>query len=329
MQLILDTEGLFLNAYRGAFQIKKDDIVKRISPKKITSIAITANVLIQSAAVKLAVENQIPILFFDNIGKAKALLWSPYFENIATLRRQQIGFANSTKATEWFIDLFELKSMTQINVLEYLQRRRTAQKDNLGITIGYIKNQTKKFEPYRAEIIADCRNNLMGIEGSIAAMYWKAVAAAMPEPYSFEKRSRRPANDLFNAVLNYLYGMTYTVVEGGIFAAGLDPYLGFIHVDEHKKPTLTFDVIEPFRPWLDRLLIEECLKGNIQENFVTKNQHGLFLNKTGKAYIIPLFNDFMEQLRFFQERRISNKNHIYTIAGQLAKSIRTFEEDDL
>ncbi|NJN78074.1 MAG: CRISPR-associated endonuclease Cas1, partial [Saprospiraceae bacterium] len=171
------------------------------------------------------------------MGKAKARLWSPYFENIATLRRQQIGFANSTKATEWFIDLFELKSMGQINVLEYLQRRRTAQKENLGIAIGYIKNQTKKFEPYRTQLISDCRNNLMGIEGSIAAMYWKAVAAAMPEPYSFEKRSRRPAADLFNAVLNYLYGMTYTIVESGIFAAGLDPYLGFIHVDEYRKPT--------------------------------------------------------------------------------------------
>ncbi|NJN78075.1 MAG: hypothetical protein HC803_06845 [Saprospiraceae bacterium] len=60
MQLVLDTEGLFLNAYRGAFQVKKDDMVKRISPKKITSIAITANVLIHSRAVKLAVENQIP-----------------------------------------------------------------------------------------------------------------------------------------------------------------------------------------------------------------------------------------------------------------------------
>ena len=219
--------------------------------------------------------------------------------------------------------------MNQIKVLEYLQRRRTAQKDNLGRAIGFIKNQTKKFEPFRTELIVDCRNNLMGIEGSIAAVYWRAVAAAMPEPFTFEKRSRRPANDLFNAVLNYFYGMTYTVVEGGLFAAGLDPYLGFMHVDEHRKPTLTFDVIEPFRPWVDRLLIEACLSGEIQKNFVTKNQHGIFLNKKGKAYIIPLFNDFVERLRFFQERRVSNKNHIYTIAGQLAKSIKTYREDEI
>lgn len=48
---------------------------------------------------ELAIQHQIPILFFDNIGKAKALLWNPYFENLATLRRNQIKFAESTLAT--------------------------------------------------------------------------------------------------------------------------------------------------------------------------------------------------------------------------------------
>lgn len=42
--------------------------------------------------------------------------------------------------------------------------------------------------------------------------------------------------------------MLYSVVEAGLFTAGLDPYLGILHADAHKKPTLSFDLIEPFRP---------------------------------------------------------------------------------
>ena len=325
MQLLLDTEGLIRTAYRGAFQVKKDDVKKRISPKKVTSIAITSSCLIHSKAIKLAVEHQIPMLFFDNIGKAKARLWSPYFENIATLRRQQIKFAESPQATQWIISLLEIKAEFQIRNLQYLQRRRIAQQEQLGMKIGFIYNQVKAFEPFKGKTIAECQRNLMGIEGSIASMYWRGISEAMPEPYNFEKRSRRPALDIFNAAINYMYGMTYTVVESGLFAAGLDPYLGMLHSDEYRKPTLAFDLIEPFRPWLDRLLIEECLAQNIEKTFFTTNQHGIFLNKKGKAYIIPLFNDFMLKLSYFQEHRITNKNHIYQLAGLLAKQIKKFE----
>ena len=60
----------------------------------------------------------------------------------------------------------------------------------------------------------------------------------------FEKRSRRPALDHFNSALNYLYGMTYGVVEGGIFAKGLDPFIGLLHTDQYNEPTLAFDLIE-------------------------------------------------------------------------------------
>ena len=326
MQLLLDTEGLILTAYRGAFQVKKDEVRKRISPKKIISIAITSGCLIHSKAIKLAVENQIPILFFDHIGKAKARLWSPYFENIATLRRHQIRFAESTQATQWTISLMEIKAEFQIKNLQYLQRKKVAQKDQLGMKIGFIRNQVKKFKTLENKTIADCRSQLMGIEGSIARMYWRGLADAMPEPYRFEKRSRRPANDMFNAAINYLYGMTYNIVESGLFAAGLDPYLGILHTDEHKKSVLSFDLIEPFRPWIDRLLIEECLKKEVFAKYFTKNQHGLYLNKLGKAFFIPLFNDYMLQIKQFQERKISVRNHIYTLAGQLGKEIKQFQE---
>lgn len=163
--------------------------------------------------------------------------------------------------------------------------------------------------------------------GSAARAYWQVLGASLPEEYRFAKRSRRPAEDDFNAALNYLYGMLYSVVEGALFAAGLDPHLGILHTDEYNKPVLVFDLIEAFRPWVDRLLVEECLISNLEAQFFSKNQFGLFLNKKGKAYIIPLFNDYLRTQRRYFQRDSTVKNHIYGLAARLANRIRTFESE--
>lgn len=322
MQLVLDTKGLVLQKKRNAFEIISENGSRTISPAKLTSIAITNTVIIHSDAVVLAIKHQIPILFFDNIGKAKARLWSPYFESIATLRRSQIKFAESTEATAWMIEIFELKTDGQISNLKYLKNRRPKFQENISEAISKMEQFSKKFEAFKKQRIEDCRNNLMGVEGNIAKVYWQCIGESLDYPYSFGKRSRQPAEDIFNAAINYGYGMMYAVVEGALFAAGLDPHLGFLHTDAHKKPTLAFDLIEAFRPWVDRLIITICLEQQLIETDFAKNQYGLFLNKSGKATLIPAFNDFLRQERRFLHQQSINKNHIYRLAGLLAKRIR-------
>lgn len=332
MQLVLDTKGLKLLKKRNSFWVEPPEgagKARQISPNKLDSIAVTQECLISSDAVVLAVKNQIPILFFDRIGKAQGRLWSPYFESIATLRRNQIRFCEGPAATDWIIQLLGLKTDEQIRNLRYLAHRKPNLETALESSISAMLRQARNFEAYRERSIAQSRNQLMGNEGSIARVYWAAVADGLPEEYRFSGRSRRPAVDIFNVTLNYLYGMLYSVVEGALFAAGLDPHLGILHSDEYNKPTLAFDLIEPFRPWIDRLLIEECFLHNLDAAFYTQNQYGLFLNKSGKAHVIPLFNNYLRS-----EKRAFNvdttvKNHIYNLAGKLAQRVRTFEQADI
>ncbi len=322
MQLVLDTKGITLTKKRNAFYIEAGEESRVIGSSKISSIAITSNCLLSANAIKLAIQHQIPIFVFDNIGKAKAKLWSPYFESLATLRRQQTFFALTPAATQWIIGVFGLKTKHQIENLRYLQNRLPGQKSNLGASIKKMRTFYKGMTPYKKEKISDCNGELMGIEGSIARVYWQSISLCLSEPYRFDKRSRRPAEDIFNAAINYLYGMTYTIVEAGVFAAGLDPQLGILHADDYHKPTLAFDMIEPFRPWIDRMLIEACLKGQVEKRFFTSNKHGVHLNKHGKAYIIPLFNKLMRTDKNFQDMKVSYKNQIYHFAGKLATHIR-------
>ncbi|AEE53931.1 CRISPR-associated endonuclease Cas1 [Haliscomenobacter hydrossis] len=322
MQLVLDTHGLQLTKKGGVFEVIGEKSKREISPAKLSSIAVTATVILHSDAVVLAIKNQIPILFFDRIGKVRARLWSPYFESLATLRRQQVRFAESVEGGNWMVDVFMLKAEGQVQSLRFLASKVAGQKPVLDSVIGLIKQQSRQFEKYREQMPEEMRNQMMGTEGAIARVYWQGLGAALPRQYAFNKRTRQPAEDVFNAALNYLYGMLYSVVEGGIFAAGLDPYLGILHVDEYRKPTLSYDLIEPFRPWIDQLLVLECLEKRLQTTFFTRNQHGLFLNKEGKAFIIPLFNNFLRSTRTYFDRESTVKNHIYFLAHLLAQRIR-------
>ncbi len=326
MQLILDSRGLQLQKKGNLFEVVSEKGSRSISPAKLTSIAITSTVVLHTDAIVLSIKNKIPILFFDRIGKARARLWSPYFESIATLRRQQVHFAETTEATSWMVDLFLLKTDSQIANLRFLATKVGGQRTTLDSAADLIKQQARQFEQFREQLIEECRNNIMGTEGAIARMYWQALGGALPRQYAFTKRTRQPAEDIFNAALNYCYGMLYSIVEGGVFAAGLDPFLGLLHTDEYRKPTLVFDLIEPFRAWIDRILIQECLENRLQKDFFTRNQHGIYLNKAGKAYLIPFFNDFLRSECNYFSRDSSVRNHIYYLAGLLAQRIRSAQE---
>lgn len=327
MQLVLDFKGLKLTTKGQSFHIVSEKGSRTIAPGKLTSIAITANITLSTTAVILSIKHQIPILFFDRIGKAKARLWSPYFQSIATLRRMQVKFCESPEASAWLVDLFWLKTQGQLNNLDYLAKRRPRYIKALQGAKNSIKKNNRSFEQLKEQLPESCRSQMMGIEGTIARMYWQAMGNVLPGLYAFQKRSRRPAEDIFNAALNYCYGMLYSVVEGAIFAAGLDPHLGILHSDEYAKPTLAFDLIEPFRPWIDRLLLEQCFEKKLDKNFFTKNQYGLVLNKHGKAFIIPMFNTFMRSDLKYQNRDSTARNHIYHLAGRLAYRIRLVMEE--
>lgn len=322
MQLILDTKGLTLAKKNGIFHVFNDKSERVISPGKLSSIAITANVRLDASAVLLAVKHEIPILFFNRIGKVQAKLWNPYFGSIATLRRGQVNFAQLPEATAWILDLFELKTQGQIDNLQWIRQYHSKFGIQLGQTITTLK-ANRRFDDFRGQLLSQCQKNIMGVEGALASAYWGALGKSIPRKFRFSKRSRRPALDHFNAVLNYLYGMLYSVVEGALFAVGLDPQLGLLHADAHTKPTLAFDLIEPFRPWIDQLLINACYEGKLLISHCSKNQYGIFLNKEGKAFIIPLFNDFLRETSSFLGQESTHKNHIHFLCGQLAQRIRS------
>lgn len=321
MQLIIDTANTSLSVKSKTFLIERGKLTKQISPKRITSIAITTHCTINASAIRLAALNQIPIYFFNNFGTMQARMTSPYFTNIALLRKKQLLFYNTPQATNWIIDILHTKVSFQIETIKRLAAKQTKHKQHTQNNIDKLIKGLEKSVPYRNTPIDQCRNNLLGIEGSLSKIYFSALQCFLPEEMQFSKRTRRPALDYFNAALNYLYGMTYSIVESGVFAKGLDPFVGYMHTDNYLKTALVFDLIEPVRPLIDRMLLDICIKGELTDRHFIPKEQGYWLSKEGKRLLIPSFNDYLYQ-RIKAGKNVKRlKDIIYSYSNELGNII--------
>ncbi len=315
MQLVLDSKHLALGRQRGLFLIEAQDGERRtISPSKVTSIAVTQSCTVHSAAIELAVEHQVPIYFHNALGRVIGRLDGAHFQSIATLRRQQVLFTDTPSATSWVTGIYLLKTEGQATNLDLLQKSNPVARS--------MRQLLQKADEFATMPLAAAAPKILVMEAGIARLYWQALAQYLPPHYGFEKRTKRPAQDGFNAALNYLYGMMYAVVESGIFAAGLDPQLGLLHAEEYNRPVLSFDFIEPFRPWVDWLLIEQYQQGAVPSTFFARSPDGVILTKEGRGHFIPLFNAWLRTERTWGGRKTTVRNHIYGLAGRFATKLR-------
>jgi CRISPR-associated endonuclease Cas1 len=74
---------------------------------------------------------------------------------------------------------------------------------------------------------------------------WRAVGTRASFLSGF---SPRKATNPSNAVLNYLFAILEAECQIACHAVGLDPLLGFLHLDTPSRASLPLDIMEPIRP---------------------------------------------------------------------------------
>jgi len=328
MQLVINTKGSYIKKRGECFEIKSEDKKTEISARKVQSILITTAVLVSTDAILLAHENNIDIIFLDHFGNPFSRVWHSKFGSTAFIRRRQLELSiNSqgvTVATDWICTKLE----NQIEHLEKLAATREKKRENIENIILKIVSSKNKIENIDAENIDDVRGTILGYEGVAGKYYFEALNFIIPEKYKFEGRSRTPAEDPFNAFLNYGYGVLYSRVERGLIVSGLDPYIGFLHTDNYGKKSFVFDVIELFRMYVDEVVIKLFSKRMVKQEMYREIKNGITLDKPGKELLITEFNKSMDETIRYGGRNIKKKNIIDFECHKIANSFIEREESD-
>ena len=327
MHLILNSYGTALYVKNNSFLVVAEAGEEQLPPQHVKSISIARGTRVSSDAVLLAIRYEIDLLFVDGRGEPAGRVWSNRYGSIATIRKNQLAFVYSTAAVDWIKELLAAKLNAQSALLLSLRPDEGNQRQPRIVqrALNALADHRDKITAVAGELVTDIAPSLRGWEGAASRRYLQAIAEFMPAPYAFAGRSKRPAADRFNALLNYGYGMLYGKVEGALIRAGLDPYVGVLHRDDYNRPVLVFDVIERYRAWIDHVVIHLCRQEAFpDEGFADREGGGVWLEGIGKRILVQAVNDYLHEVIALNGLQRSREEHLKQYAHALATRMLDF-----
>ncbi|GHT31294.1 CRISPR-associated endonuclease Cas1 [Bacteroidia bacterium] len=108
------------------------------------------------------------------------------------------------------------------------------------------------------------------LEARAAAYYWKYLFPDIPD-FTREREGIPPNN-----LLNYGYAILRAIVARGLVASGLLPTLGIHHHNRYNAYCLADDIMEPYRPFVDELVVH-ITDSELKYSELTKELKGKLL----------------------------------------------------
>ncbi|MBG0780979.1 MAG: CRISPR-associated endonuclease Cas1 [Bacteroidales bacterium] len=322
MEIVLNSWGTSLVKENGQLVVIHQDGKQIIPIDKLRTITVGKGARLSSDAALLAIENEVDILFVDDVGKPQGRVWSIQFGSITTIRRKQLDFTFSSEAIKWIKDILYQKLDNQIALLYSLAPIDWEHQSKLNKTIDTINDYKKKIKAVQGETLSDIAPSLRGWEGVASRRYYEIINLLLPEEERFDGRSQHPAMDIFNCLLNYGYGILYGKIEGELIKAGLDPYVGIMHREDYNRPVLVFDVIEKYRVWIDFVVVKLLQQKAINADCYSIRDDGSYwLEALGKRILIQSVNDYFDEVITMDGVNRSRQNHIALYSQKLATLI--------
>ena len=119
-------------------------------------------------------------------------------------------------------------------------------------------------------------------EAKAAAYYWKTIFTPInlgkgsePLPRFEEGFQRHREGPPPNNLLNYGYAILRAVVARSLVGSGLLPTLGIFHRNQYNAYCLADDIMEPYRPFVDKAVYEIVANGEALDELTTSHKRQL------------------------------------------------------
>lgn len=187
-------------------------------------------ITITSGLIESLLENNCALITCDSRSMPTGLMLPLEGNTIQSERfRHQIDSSLPLKKQLWQ-QTVKQKIMNQENVLSM-----------------YGKTNTQCMKVWWGEVKSGDTEN---VEAKAAAYYWKYIFPDIPD--FIRGRELDPPNNL----LNYGYAILRAVIARSLVGSGLIPTLGIHHHNRYNAYCLADDIMEPYRPYVDELVIQ-------------------------------------------------------------------------
>ena len=298
--LYVTTDGSYVHKERETLIIEQEgEKVFQLPFHSIQNMFCFGRIMVSPALMAACGEKGIGISFFTEYGKFQSRVQGPQSGNVL-LRRAQYREADDTP--QILAKLFIAAKLVNCRNIIMKHQRNHGQDDQLERLVKYLADNLKRLER------SDDVDQMRGIEGDSAASYFACfnnlIVEDLRASFPFSGRTKRPPLDRVNALLSFAYTLLTHEIASALQGVGIDPYVGFLHVDRSGRVSLALDMLEEFRAWwCDRFVLTLINRKQITpDDFIEESSNAIRLTDDARKRVLTAW----------QEKKQEELEHPYT-----------------
>ena len=226
---IVITERCKLDLRYNNMNIRKNESLKQVNISEIGVLLIeSTSVSITSALLSELMKNKIKVIFCDETHNPESEL-IPYYGGYDSSERikSQIFWDDEIKENLWTLIVFE-KIRKQMEVLKYFNLKEYKLLENYMFQVEHF--------------------DLTNREGHAAKVYFNSLFGV--------NFNRDDKENVINMALDYGYSILLSLFNREVVSNGYITNIGLFHRNKFNPFNLSCDLMEPFRPLVDKLVVE-------------------------------------------------------------------------
>lgn len=326
--LYLLTPGLSLRRDGLALRIEHEKQLKLSLPiHNLESVFVFgADIYVSPSAMRLCWEHSASVCYFTDWGRLEARV-EGVPQGSMLLRRAQHAAASNPQRAAALARVFVAGKLHNVRWLLARSARDAATKED-----GDLLRTAAEAHAYLLRELGrtpDDPDVIRGVEGRAAALHFEVFShhlrPTLRATFPFDGRNRRPPRDAINALLSFLYALLRHDCVTALTAVGLDPFVGFLHADRPGRESLALDLMEEFRPWVERLGLTLLNRVELKAgHFVAREGGAVELTEVARKTLVAAYQQRkLEEVMhpLFQEK-VRYGQLVFIQARLLARALR-------
>lgn len=267
--------------------ITEDKGTKDLKIEVMNDIYLFGEISTNTKCINYLGQMKVPVHFFNYYGFYTGSFY-PKEANVSgnLLIKQVEYYTDNEKRSEIAKEFIESAAFNIYRNLRYYNGRGK----DLENVMGQIKGLQKELS--KAENV----NEIMGIEGNIRKVYYSAWKEIINQEIDFEKRVKRPPDNMINTLISFVNSLIYTTCLSEIYKTQLNPTISYLHSAGERRFSLCLDIAEIFKPLIgDRLIFSLLNKNMITEKDFEKGSNFYYLKENGRKKILKEYDERLKQ----------------------------------
>ncbi len=326
--LYLLTPGLSLRRDGLALRVEQEKQLRLSLPvHNLESVFVFgADIYVSPSAMRLCWEHGASVCFFTDWGRLEARVEGVPQGSMLLRRAQHAAAASPARAAALARAFVAGKLHNTRWLLARSARDAASEEDRLALGTAADAHAHLLRELGRTP---DDLDVIRGVEGRAATLHFavfsRHLRPALRTGFPFDGRNRRPPRDALNALLSFLYALLRHDCVSALTAVGLDPFAGYLHADRPGRESLALDLMEEFRPWVERLALTLVNRGELKAGqFSARDGGTVELTEPARKALVAAYQQRKTETAahpLFQEQ-VRHGQLVFIQARLLARALR-------